>query len=363
MPSTAIQVAWYVTTAPGKPETGPLRTRELKAWAADGRLTAAMLVRRIGMPRPVLARNVQGLLATGPVVEATAAEAVDVEHSIIDAAVAPAAAPATAAAAITARMRRDRAGNPFAPPTARTSRARDGDAAAGSHAGFGTRFLASLIDGLILIPLNGLCLLLMLVLPLPVALFLLLFVQPVYKVAGEAFGGTVGKRAMRVRLTASDGSRMDIGRALLRNLAPLLSSALAFAALLQAGLASESVVVRIDESGAGISRDAVAVSALMVGAYALVAAQLIACLVVAFTRRKQGLHDLMAGTVCVFAARRRRADTRQARTQRSGQGAARTGSGTSRGAPRPVTTARTRRPAVVTTRRFQRRPAPLRQAS
>ncbi|HYE04897.1 MAG TPA: RDD family protein [Planctomycetota bacterium] len=352
MPATPVHLAWYITTAPGKPETGPLRTRELKEWAADGRLTPAMLVRRIGMPRPVSAANVQGLFAATPPIDGP---------SVASAAGAPtgdqSAATETAATARIDPERGERAANPFAPPTARTGRmSRDADATTGSPAGFWSRALATLIDGLILSPVTTVAMLLVFVLPLPVAFFIVLMIQPAYKAGFEAYGGTFGKRALGIRLTGADGSPMTVGRALARNVAHLAAAGLVFIAVLQLFFSAQTVVVDVAGAEPSMSdASAMTLSAAMIATYALGAAQLVSCLVVPFTRRKQALHDLIAGTVCVHPARRRRTATVPVRHQRATPGTA----AVRRQAP---ATARTAQPTVVTTRRFQRR-QPLRRAS
>ncbi|MBA3845255.1 MAG: RDD family protein [Planctomycetes bacterium] len=355
MPATPVQVAWYITTAPGKPETGPLRTRELKEWAADGRLTSAMLVRRIGMPRPVSAGNVQGLFATPePVAEAPPEAEADAPPAD------EAATPETATTAQIHRDRRERAANPFAPPTARSARpSRAGDTTQGSPAGFWARFVATFIDAFIQAPINGVILLLVFVLPLPVVVIIATLVTPAYKIGLETFGATLGKRAMGIRLTGADGSAMTVGRAFLRNLGHLIGVAVIVVAVLYSGLAGvgvETVVVDI-ESGETLAGETAtpAAHAYVIAIWSLAAAQLISCLVVPFTSRKQALHDMIAGTVCVYPARRRRTSTRQLRGQRSAPG------GVGTGALQPIT-ARTPKPRVVTTRRFQRR-QPLRRAS
>ncbi len=352
MPATPVQVAWYITTAPGRPETGPLRTRELKEWAADGRLTPTMLVRRIGMPRPVPASNVQGLFATPEPVETPSVAETEAPAD-------EAPAPQSALTTRIHRERRDRSANPFAPPTARIARtSRDSDATQGSPAGFWARLLATVIDGFVQAPINGLILLLVFVLPLPVVVIIATLVTPAYKIGLETFGATLGKRAMGIRLTGADGSAMTGGRALLRNIGHLIAVAAIVVALLYSGLAGvgiETVVVDI-ESGEPLATDATpAAHAYVIAIWSLAAAQLISCLVVPFTRRKQALHDMIAGTVCIYPARRRRANARHLRDQRSAPGDIGTG------ALRP-TTARTPKPRVVTTRRFQRR-QPLRRAS
>ncbi|HMU68999.1 MAG TPA: RDD family protein [Chitinophagales bacterium] len=85
-------------------------------------------------------------------------------------------------------------------------------------AGFWDRFLASLIDGLIFIPVTGLAFYNMMTLKiLPLALILgLLFI--IYKVYMEAArGATIGKRAMGIRVVTMDYQPINSNASLARN--------------------------------------------------------------------------------------------------------------------------------------------------
>ncbi|MCF8531700.1 MAG: RDD family protein [Reyranella sp.] len=81
----------------------------------------------------------------------------------------------------------------------------------------------------------------------------------------SAAQATLGKRALGIRVSATDGTRLDLAKASLRAWPIFLPNA---AWLVSSGLA------------------------MLVGLVALVA-----CLTVAFSSRKQGIHDMMAGAV------------------------------------------------------------------
>ena len=121
------------------------------------------------------------------------------------------------------------------------------------YAGFWIRFVAWLIDGIILIIPN---IMIGLVVESPASILLQFAIGIVYTVGfWTAEGATPGKMAMGLRITTAEGEPVDFGKAILRYIGYF-------------------------------------VSGITLG---------IGYLMIAFTREKRGLHDYIAGTMVVKA--------------------------------------------------------------
>ena len=121
------------------------------------------------------------------------------------------------------------------------------------YAGFWIRFVAWLIDGIILIIPN---IIIGLVVESPASILLQFAIGIVYTIGfWTAEGATPGKMAMGLRITTVEGEPVDLGKAVLRYIGYF-------------------------------------VSGITLG---------IGYLMIAFTREKRGLHDLIAGTVVIKA--------------------------------------------------------------
>ena len=120
-----------------------------------------------------------------------------------------------------------------------------------AYAGFWIRFVAWLIDGIILIIPN---IIIGLVVESPASILLQFAIGIVYTIGfWTAEGATPGKMAMGLRITTVEGEPIDFGKAVLRYIGYF-------------------------------------VSGITLG---------IGYLMIAFTRDKRGLHDLIAGTVVI----------------------------------------------------------------
>jgi uncharacterized RDD family membrane protein YckC len=164
-------------------------------------------------------------------------------------------------------------------------------------AGFWIRVGASLVDFLVMLPLVGLTIYNLIVLKsYPIAIFVLV-VPMLYKPLMEAkYSTTLGKMAVKIKLVNTSNQNISIKQAIIRYLPWLIGYVFSFYTtyLLFQHSDFNSINTYMDVS---ILQAQVAPKALnYVSSFIL----FISCVFVAFTQNKQGLHDLLANTFCVY---------------------------------------------------------------
>jgi len=167
-------------------------------------------------------------------------------------------------------------------------------------AGFWIRVLAFLIDGLVFSPVIALFFINLLQVKSLLLLFCIQLPWLIYKPFMEAFyGATLGKMALKIRVIDADGNNLTLSEAYIRSFLPILAPVvLSFAALfslfLTPGFERVSSLEELEE--------------LMTLGHPLYSflddiatwVVLIDVVVVAFTRRKRAIHDMMAFSFCVY---------------------------------------------------------------
>jgi len=162
------------------------------------------------------------------------------------------------------------------------------------YAGFWVRVLAALIDALIfVIPLVIVTVLLSGISSLFVLTPFLYLILLVYKPFMEyRFGFTLGKKVVKIEVVRSDLQKLNLSRTLLRNLPWLLS---------QLG----PLFVAILNNASVFLYDQPQTAARLLYIFSLVSQAIslffvISAITVAFTKRKQGFHDMFAGALCIY---------------------------------------------------------------
>jgi len=167
-------------------------------------------------------------------------------------------------------------------------------------AGFWIRVLAFLIDGLVFSPVFALSLINMLQVKSLLLLFVILLPELIYKPFMEAFyGATLGKMALKIRVIDPHGNNLTLGKAYVRSFLPILvpvvlSFAVLFSLFLTPGFERASSFEEIDEL---MTLGNPLLSFLDdIATWVLV----IDVVVVPFSSRKRAIHDMMAGSFCVY---------------------------------------------------------------
>lgn len=163
-------------------------------------------------------------------------------------------------------------------------------------AGFWIRFVASFLDGLILMPLaivNVFAIIYFKSIPLYV---LVLLLSAAYKPIFEfRFGATLGKMAIDLKVVNEKFQKISLEQAILRAVPFLLSSIMGILMILFIDTSTFEENIGFFEFGEIVQNSSYYwlenISNLIL---------LISCLVVAFDTRKQGLHDKLAKTYCVY---------------------------------------------------------------
>jgi len=166
-------------------------------------------------------------------------------------------------------------------------------------AGFWIRVLATLIDVLVLSPVGALSFINLLYVKSLLLLFVLQLPWLLYKPLMEAlYGATLGKMALKIRVIDTHGNNLTLSKAYIRFLLFLAPVVVSFAALLSLflnpGFEGASSFEEIYELTLGNPLYSLSSIAGWV--------VLIDVVVVAFTRRKRAIHDMMAGSFCVYRA-------------------------------------------------------------
>lgn len=163
------------------------------------------------------------------------------------------------------------------------------------YVGFWPRVGASFIDLLVILPIVMLMLWNLISLKsLPVDFFLA-FLMLGYKPFFEyRYGGTLGKQALKIAVVNGNYERMDLSTSLIRNGVYIASSLMGmYNSIILFNLPGFQNVNSLASYGM-LEEGADPVGQLL----SLIT--IIMVLFVAFTRRKQGLHDLVANTYCVY---------------------------------------------------------------
>lgn len=164
------------------------------------------------------------------------------------------------------------------------------------YAGFWIRVGASFIDMVVYLPVIGINMYnLYFLKSLPLALLATL-VLVVYKPFMEyRYGATLGKMAVKVKVVTGDSDQISIQHAVVRNIPALLGNLLS-------GLTAVLLFSNADFQSASTMFEVAALQNEVMSPvpnYVISIFYCVSCLAVAFNDKKQGLHDMMAGTYCV----------------------------------------------------------------
>ena len=164
-------------------------------------------------------------------------------------------------------------------------------------AGFWIRAGATIIDGLIFLPIGLLGHWNMLSLKSTVLLVLISLPGLVYKPFMESFfGATLGKMSCKIKVIDDNGNKLSLFSAYIRFFPFLLSAGVTLAGQLilfsspQFQSANSWIELGQAQQGSSLNMISYPVNALI----------LIDCVVVVFTFRKRALHDMMAESFCVY---------------------------------------------------------------
>lgn len=164
-------------------------------------------------------------------------------------------------------------------------------------AGFWIRVGASLVDVLVYLPFVGLNFYNTYTLKnLPLQIFIiLLFI--LYKPFMEyRYGGTLGKMAVKIKVVNLNFGKISLGQSVIRNypqwLNQLVSLILAILMFNRQDFQSADTITAVGLIQNTLIPPYVTLSISMI--------TIVSVIVVAFTEKKQGLHDMIAGTCCVY---------------------------------------------------------------
>lgn len=166
------------------------------------------------------------------------------------------------------------------------------------HIGFWTRVGASLIDMVVYLPVGGINLYNMYSLKSLPLLFLSSLILIVYKPFMEyRYGATLGKMAVKIKVTNKEYGQLSIQQAVIRDIPALLGQVLSLITSLLLFMNEDFL-----EATSMLEVSALQNTVLSpVPNYAISIFYCISCVTVAFSASKQALHDMMAGTYVVKA--------------------------------------------------------------
>ena len=164
-------------------------------------------------------------------------------------------------------------------------------------AGFWIRVGASLIDALVFLPVIGFNFYNLYALKsLPLAL-IVTFALILYKPYMEfRYGATLGKMAVKIKVVNNLLNPITLNQAIFRYIPWLISQIVSVAATVLL-YSHPDFEVATSMSDIGYLQNEVISPAINMFASLFL---MVSCLVVAFSAKKQGLHDMMAGTFCVY---------------------------------------------------------------
>lgn len=164
-------------------------------------------------------------------------------------------------------------------------------------AGFWIRVAASLLDGLILSPISIASVIVFFALKSMPLVLLLSVPGLLYKPLMEAFyGATLGKMICGIRVADAEGRRLSVAMAYVRFAPFLLISALGF--IQYFWIMSQPAFVNADDFLA-MAR-AMEQSPYRIPSMILNWVVIFECVAAAFTDRKRAIHDMLAGSYCVW---------------------------------------------------------------
>lgn len=167
-------------------------------------------------------------------------------------------------------------------------------------AGFWIRVVAHIVDFLVFIPIIAVGTWNQFALQSTALMLLLSLPGILYRPFMHAFfGATVGKMACRIRVINENGEKLSLLTAYIRNI-PFLAQALV-------ALAGQLILFSSEEFQSASSFMEIAqmqqqqgIGPLDIVTYLLILVVLIDCVVAAFSYRKRALHDMLAGSFCVY---------------------------------------------------------------
>ena len=165
------------------------------------------------------------------------------------------------------------------------------------YAGFWIRVAASMIDALVLIPFIALSMYNLYVLKSLTLQIVVTILMMLYKPWLEyEKGATLGKMAVKIHLINNKSDKISLTQSLIRNSPWLLSQTISVfstvALFMDPNFASATTMMDVGmmQQGGDFSSINLILSLLT----------LVSCVTVAFTYNKQGLHDMLASTYCVY---------------------------------------------------------------
>ncbi len=164
-------------------------------------------------------------------------------------------------------------------------------------AGFWIRAVAHVVDNLIFIPLIGIGIYNLLVIKSALLMFLIAIPGFFYKPLMESYyGATLGKMACGIQVMDAKGQKLSLSAAYLRFIPFLISNVVAvISALTIFWLPEFSSASTLVELGQVNQTNPVKHFRSIVGFLVMVD-----CIVAGFTYRKRAVHDMMAGSYCVY---------------------------------------------------------------
>jgi len=164
-------------------------------------------------------------------------------------------------------------------------------------AGFWIRAVARVVDNLIFIPLIGLIFYNIFVIKSSLLMFLIAIPDFFYKPLMESYyGATLGKMACGIQVMDAKGQKLTLSAAYMRFIPFLISNILTLIRALilfsLPGFSSASTlaeIARVEETNP-VEHFKTIISLLV----------LVDCIVAGFTYRKRAVHDMMAGSYCVY---------------------------------------------------------------
>lgn len=166
------------------------------------------------------------------------------------------------------------------------------------YAGFWVRVAAAVVDGLIFIPLGIMSVYNTLSINSLVLELVMTVIYLGYKPFLEYhYGATLGKMAVKVQVIDLDGGPIDVQQSIVRNIPYLLAIALSRITTLAVQFRTDfSELDSLAEYNRLMEETGYPLLSTLINMFFV-----ISCLVVAFRKDRQALHDMMAETYCIHA--------------------------------------------------------------
>jgi uncharacterized RDD family membrane protein YckC len=164
-------------------------------------------------------------------------------------------------------------------------------------AGFWIRAVARVVDNLIFIPLIGLLIYNLLVIKSSLLMFLIAIPDFFYKPLMESYyGATLGKMACGIQVMDAKGQKLSLSVAYMRcipflisNVVTLIGALITFSSPGFSFASTLAEIARVEETNP-VEHFETIINLLL----------LVDCIVAGFTYRKRAVHDMMAGSYCVY---------------------------------------------------------------